>query len=220
MESREIDRRLAGALLGSGLLMAAYLLLRPYGDAEGLNADAADAFASSWWVVAHVCGAVALTLLVVTARRVSVLAAGRAGAVARLAGTWGLALVLPYCGAETFGLHAVGSAAQSDPVLIEIADDVRNQPVAITLFGVGLLLLASAAVALALAWRSTGARSRAAGLYGLLFALVLPQFFLPPAGRMAFGVACAVAASAWVVELLRGARVEPGVASRGSVSNH
>lgn len=214
MDVRAFDRKVAPPLLGSGLLMAAYLLLRPYGDADGLGASAADAFASPLWVTAHVCGAAALTLSVVVAHLVAGVAARGVGRFARVSGVLGIAMVLPYYGAEAFGLHAIGVAAQVDPALVNLADDVRNQPVAITLFGAGLLLLAGCALTTARAWQVSGSPApHAAWAYGLLFALVLPQFYLPPTGRMAFGVMCALAAAGWALAVRRTARADAGTAS-------
>ena len=57
-------RHLAMPAAASGLLMAAYLLLRPYGDGgSATTPQAAAAFASSWWVVAHLAGALSLVQL-------------------------------------------------------------------------------------------------------------------------------------------------------------
>ncbi len=142
-------------LVATGVLMAAYLALRPHGDhGATLDRDAAEAFASPWWVVAHLCGMFALAQLARLALRVDDLAGGVSGAVARWASLAGLVLVLPYYGAETFGLHAIGAAAvDGDLATLELADEVRNHPAAMTLFGLGLLLLAVGAVAAALAWR-------------------------------------------------------------------
>ena len=102
--------------------------------------------------------------------------------------------MLPYYGAETFGLHALGRAALAgDQGVLQLVDDIRDQPVALTMFGLGLILLAVCGLLVALAWhRRTG--SLAAWPLGVLMALLLPQFYLPPTGRMAYGVLYAVAA--------------------------
>ncbi|WOP19194.1 hypothetical protein [Raineyella sp. LH-20] len=148
--------------LAAGLLMAAYLLLRPY----------PDDVASPRWIAAHVCGMAAFVALTVLADRIG----GRARAVVAL----GTALLLPYYGAETFGL-----AAGADPTL------TRFQPVAVTMFAAGLVLVAVGGILLAL-------RRPAAWPLGVLMALVLPQFYLPAYGRMAFGVLF-LAAAVWFV---------------------
>ena len=197
---------LAAPLVGTGVLMAAYLLLRPYGDAAGATTmSAAEAFASPWWIAAHVCGALALASVGRLALRVSDLLVNPAARIARWTGLAGVVLVLPYYGAETFGLHALGrEALATGPEVLALVDEIRNQSVALTTFGIGLVLLAISGLVLAWTWqRASG--SRAAWPLGLLVALVLPQFYLPPAGRMAVGVAYAAAAAWWLVSLTRGA---------------
>lgn len=196
---------LVAPTVGTGVLMAAYLLLRPYGDAGGpTGAAAAAAFASPWWIVAHLCGALALASAGRLALRLSDVVPGPLARTARWTGLAGAVLVLPYYGAETFGLHALGRAAVAgDPAVLALVPEVRDQPAATATFGLGLLLLAVSGTLVALAWqRSSG--SAAAWPLGVLLALVLPQFYLPPAGRMAFGVLYAVAAAVLVVALARG----------------
>ena len=73
--------------------------------------------------------------------------------------------------------------------------EVREEPVAVAMFAVGLLALAVSGVTFALAWSRSGSGTRwAAWPLGVAVALVLPQFYLPPTGRVAFGVAYLVAA--------------------------
>ena len=70
-----------------------------------------------------------------------------------------------------------------------------------TAIGLGLLLLAVSGIATALAWRGAvrsglwAGPTWAATPLAVGAALVLPQFFLPPTGRMAFGIAYAAAAA-------------------------
>jgi len=187
--------------VASGLLMLLYLTMRPYGDAgTELTMEAAAAFASPWWLVAHVAGALALATYALLAVRVAAGSTGRAGPLSRATALTGLVLVLPYYGAETFALHVIGQEALTgDPAVLGVVEPIRNQPVAMTMFGVGLVLLAVSAVLLALAWVRSGTGPAwsiwplAAGIM-----LFLPQFFLPPGGRMVFGVAYAVAAAVLV----------------------
>lgn len=189
------DRRLVVPALASGILLVGYLLTRPYGDAAGPDtAEAAAAFAAPAWVAAHACGALGLAAFAWFAIRVGqALPTARFSALAAAAGFWGVVLVLPYYGAEAIGLHAVGRAAvDGDVGALRLVDEVRNQPVAVISFGSGLLLLAVSGVLTGSIW-SRERNSAAAWPLGILIALVLPQFFLPPAGRMAFGVLCAVA---------------------------
>lgn len=197
--------RLVAPLIGSATLMAAYLIARPYGDATGEPAVIAAAFADWRWVAAHVCGLLALaqfarmTQRLEDASRDADSRGGNPTPLARFARTTGLIgamLVLPYYGAETFGLHALGRArlADSSFPLIELTDAIRNQPAALTLFGVGLLSLAASAILVALAWRQLGTPRWAAWPLAILMAGFLPQFFLPPTGRVAYGVAYAAGA--------------------------
>lgn len=209
-------RRTAAALrlplLVTGGTMAAYLVLRPYGDhGATLDHDAATAFASPWWVVAHLCGVVALASFAHLAVRVDDLAGGAAGRLARWSALIGLVLVLPYYGAETFGLHAIGAAVvEGGPATPALADDIRSQPAALSLFGAGLLLLAGSAVATGMAWRrlvvvAGGERRLVRAAWPLVVAVALfaAQFYLPPSGRIAFGVAYLGVALLWVVAVAR-----------------
>ncbi len=181
--------------LTSGTLFATYLLIRPYGDmgADG-TLDAARAFASPAWVASHVLGALGLAAFAWLALAVGEAAQERMARIAGWAAMAGVVLVLPYYGAETFALHVLGKAALGgDTSALPLFEQVRNDPTALAMFGVGLLLLAVSGVLLALAWQRTR-RGWSAWPLGVLMALVLPQFYLPPVGRMAFGVAYAVAA--------------------------
>ena len=176
----------------SGVLMAGYLLLRPYGDADGGDPlAAADAFASTLWIASHLAGAAALVAL---AAFWSLHTAGPL----RWTGPVGAALVLLYYGAETFALHEIGARALTgDPDALELVPAVRDNPAAMTLFAAGLLILAVAGIAAALSWRRLHLPGRVAGALlplAVVAALFLPQFFLPPAGRMAYGIAFAAAA--------------------------
>ena len=165
-----------------GVMFAAYPALRPYSDEEGTAG--ADAFASSNWVLAHtfaMLGFVALALTVLYAGRRSDLA---------VVTTWiGVGLVLPYYGAETFALHALGVDAvqNANPGLIDLADPIRYSLVQSVMFGLGLVLIGVGLVAFAL-------RNRYAVVLAAGFVLFLPQFYTPPAVRIAHGVLIAVGA--------------------------
>lgn len=215
---RTIDtRHLVMPAASTGALMAAYLLVRPYGDAESSTSPAAAAaFASGWWIVAHLAGALALVQLARVGLRIDDLLGTPTTMLARWSGLAGAALVLPYFGAETFGLHAIGRAGLSDPDALALVDQVRNHPAALTTFGLGLLLLAVSGITTALAWQRATRSGRwtaptwAAWPLAIGAALVLPQFSLPPAGRMAFGVAFAVCAAVLVVAAQRAGTRERG----------
>src|SRR5947209_20439644 len=77
----------------------------------------------------------------------------------------GVGLILPYYGAEMFGLRALGQEAlrQHSSALLSLVDSIRLGPGAIV-FVLGLLLLAVGAVLVAIAvWRS-GTLSRGRGM--------------------------------------------------------
>ncbi|GAB3117920.1 hypothetical protein GCM10027055_30490 [Janibacter alkaliphilus] len=204
---------LAMPAVSSGLLMAAYLALRPYGDAaSGTSAEAAAAFADPMWVLAHLAGALALVQLGRVALRMHDLVGSLLTQIGRWSGLAGAVLVLPYYGAETFGLHAVGRAGLTDPTVMALVDEIRNQPAALTTFGLGLLLLAVSGVTVALAWRREVRSGRwdapawAAWPLAVGAVTVLPQYSLPPAGRVAYGLAFAAAALLLAVSAGRAGR--------------
>jgi hypothetical protein len=127
----------------------------------------------------------------------------------------GVGLTLPYFGAEDFGLNAIARKAAQGQVmdLLGLVDAVRFSPVPATTFAVGLLLVGAGAVLAAVAiWRSR-VLARASGiLFAAGFVLFLPQFFTPPAVRIAHGVLVA-AGSIWVALALwraSAAMTEPG----------
>lgn len=199
------SRHLLAPTVGTGVLMATYLIVRPFG-ATGSDAEAARAFASTSWVLAHVCGALALASFGRLTVRLTDLVDNTPTRVARWSGLLGTALVLPYYGAETFGLHAVGErVVEGDTPAFALVDQIRNQPAALTMFGLGLLLLAVAGIACALGWSRArlSAPVWAAWPLGVGVALLLPQFYLPPVGRMAYGVLYLGAALVLVVALVR-----------------
>lgn len=194
-------RHLAVPATTAGMLMVSYLLLRPYGDHGGPpDLAAAAAFASPWWVVAHLAGALALAQVGRIALRLHDLLGSPLTAVGRWSGLAGTVLVLPYYGAETFGLHAVGRMALTDSSVLPLVEDIRTQPAAMVSFALGLALLAAGGVAVAIAWQratrsgALEAPGWAAWPLAAAIALVLPQFYLPPTGRMAFGILFGVAA--------------------------
>lgn len=204
---------LAMPAVSSGLLMAAYLALRPYGDAaSGTSAEAAAAFADPMWVLAHLAGALALVQLGRVALRMHDLVGSLLTQIGRWSGLAGAVLVLPYYGAETFGLHAVGRAGLTDPTVMALVDEIRNQPAALTTFGLGLLLLAVSGVTVALAWRREVRSGRwdapawAAWPLAVGAVTVLPQYSLPPAGRVMYGFAFAAAALVLAVAAGRAGR--------------
>src|SRR6201987_4456441 len=175
----------AAALAAAGVLFAAYPALRPWHD-EGTVAGATAWMSSTAWVAAHFFAMLAFILmpLGLLALRAA-LAATRAEPLALTAAVlaWiGSGLVLPYYGAEDFGLHAIAGSAGSRADLLSLVHAVRFQPLAMTIFAAGLLLLAAAAIMTAVAvWRSGVLPRTSAILFATGIALFLPQFVSPAA---------------------------------------
>jgi hypothetical protein len=200
----------AVALAIAGVLFVAYPALRPWHD-ETTVAGAAASMGSSAWVAAHFFAMVGFILmsLGLLALRAAV-ASTRAEPAAMLAavlGWIGVGLTLPYYGAEDFGLHAIAGPHGHGADLLELVKAVRYQPLAITIFGTGLLLIAAAAILAGVAvWRS-GALPKASGiLFAVAFALYLPQFFGPPAVRIGHGVLVAAGSLVLAAALWKPAR--------------
>jgi hypothetical protein len=176
----------ASAFVFAGVMFLLYPALRPWHD-ETAVAGARESMSSDAWVAAHFLAmlgfiAVPLGLLVLHA----VLAA-RLSLLALLTAWIGVGLTLPYYGAEDFGLHAL--ARSQTPDLLEVVDQIRYQPVAITIFGLGLLLVGAGAVLAAVAvWRSGVLQPASGILFAVGFGLLIPQFYLPAAARIAHGV--------------------------------
>ena len=207
-------------LLG-GVLMAIYLLLRPYGDATGATTpEAAHAFASQLWIAAHVGGMLALGAYALGVHRLLSAQAGRAALVARRAAVTGAFLVQPYYGAEAFGLHVVGVRALTRPELLDLVTEIRDNGWAMALFVAGLLSLLVSGVALAIAWAQGSTRRWAVWPLAALMVLFVPQYYLPPVGRMAFGVAFLLSslALAWALTASRTEVDGRGVVSEPSVA--
>ena len=172
----------AALYLFIGLMFALYPALRPY--SEEVGSAGADAFASASWVLSHT-----FAMLGFIALGLAVLYGGRRSDLAVIT-TWvGVGLVLPYYGAETFALHALGveAAANANPGLIDLADPIRYSLVQSVMFGFGLVLIAVGLVMFAL-------RNRYAMVLAIGFVLFLPQFYTPLAARIAHGLLIAVGA--------------------------
>jgi hypothetical protein len=156
-------------LAAAGLLFLLYPVFRPWED-ETTAAGAAAAMGSSAWVWSHLFAMIGFILV-----PIALLEIHRTAAIT----FWvGAGLTLPYYGAEDFGLHEIAG----QPNILELAEAVRYNPVAVTTFTLGLVTMGVAAVMVAIKLRTTAAILFAAG-----FALFLPQFFTPPAVRIAHG---------------------------------
>ena len=194
----------AVSLAAAGILFALYPLLRPWHD-ESAVAGATASMSSPAWVASHffaMLGFVLVPLGLLAVR--GALADTQPGSMAQTATVvaWaGAGLTLPYYGAEDFGLHAIASQHANN--LLSLIQAVRYQPLAITMFGAGLVLLAIGSVLAAVAiWRSRVLPRYGGVVFAVGFVLFLPQFFLPPPARIAHGLVLAaglavLAASLW-----------------------
>jgi hypothetical protein len=197
--------RLGSASLAlAGLMFVLYPALRPWHD-EATAAGATASMGSNNWVLSHffaMIGFILAPLGLLALRRVVARTRAESMAAVAFATTWiGAGLTLPYYGAEDFGLHA--AAEKGVPDLLGFAEAVRYNPVAVTIFGIGLILVGVGGVLAAIAvWRS-GVLARAAGLaYAIGMALFLPQFFTPAAVRIGHGIllgaGCVILAAALI----------------------
>ena len=195
----------AAALLAAAVLFVLYPALRPYGDAEPGMAGALS-FAAPEWPLSHFAAVLGFILLPVGLLALRTRIAG-ATATAAVAATWlGVGLVLPYYGAEAYALHAVGEqiVATGDLGLLGLIDAIRNGALQITTFGVGLVLLAIGPVLAGVAvWRSGVLARWSAVPFAAGFALFLPQFYGPPAVRIAHGVLVGIGCAVLAIELAR-----------------
>jgi hypothetical protein len=165
----------------AGLLFLLYPAVRPWTDETTVD-GAREAMASGAWVAAHAFAMVGFILvpLALLALRETI------GLLPMVVMSVGAGLVLPYYGAEDFGLHA---AATEGGDLLAVAEATRYDPVAITMFGLGLLALAAGAILTAVrVWRTAALPRHSALLFAAGFALYLPQFFAPAPVRVAHGV--------------------------------
>lgn len=152
--------RLAAITLAlSGTFFVLYPAMRPFSDESSLQG--AQAFASFSWVLAHSLAMVAFVLLALgllglygLLQRTTV----ERRAIQALVLTWvGVGLTLPYYGAETFGLHAIGREAISEknPALLSLVNSIRLQE-GLVFFLPGLAFLAAGIALFAIAiWRSS-----------------------------------------------------------------
>jgi len=203
IESRKGVARICAAALFAlaGVLFVVYPVVRPY--AAGGAPDGRAEFASPSWLVAHLAavgGFIAFGLALVALSGLLKGTGGERAAVVAVAASWiGTGLTLPYYGAETFALHALGGSDLDENAVTTLTESVRMGAAQATLFATGLLLVAVGAAAAAVAI----ARSRLlAGWAGIPmavgFALFIPQFYVDAPLRIGHGVligfGCAVVA--------------------------
>ena len=208
----------AAALAIAGAMFLAYPALRPYHD-ENTVSGATASLASPAWVAAHFLAMlgfilVPLGLLALRAAVADTKAEPLTLTAAVLA--WiGSGLTLPYYGAEDFGLHAIAGPDGHGGGLLSLVRDVRYQPVAATMFGTGLLLLAAAGIIAAIAvWRSRVLARTSGIVFAAGLALFLPQFFGTPAIRIAHGVLLGAGLFILAAALWASASRVPTIASR------
>ncbi|MGN9909178.1 hypothetical protein ACTMTJ_16665 [Phytohabitans sp. LJ34] len=193
----------AVSLATAGVLFLLYPAVRPWHDESTVDGAVAS-MGSGAWVASHAFAMVGFVLAALGLLALRDVAGGRPATAAAVT-TWvGAGLVLPYYGAEDFGLHALARRYADGERFDFLAavDAVRNQPVAITMFGVGLLVLALGGVLTAVAAHRSGVLPRSSGLlFGLGLLLFLPQFFTPAPIRIAHGALLA-AGCVWLAAAL------------------
>lgn len=213
-------RRTAAALVVAGAGFVLFPALRPWPDESRPTAELAElaaAFASDRWVVAHLCGILAIGLLAPALLGLrAVLAPGVTPRTTDLlASATGLVwaggfLAALYFGAEMFGIQAVAASAvaSGDPAgtgFLDVATDLRTGGLAVTLFGTGLILLAAGGVVTAFALRRV-ARWWFTLPFTLGLVLLLPQFWGGPGLRVVHGVLLGLGCVLLAVVALRRAR--------------
>lgn len=186
----------AAAFAAAGLTFLLYPVLRPWHD-ETTLAGASASMGSGAWVASHAFAMIGFVLVPLGLLALRTALAGTRGAGpagAALVVTWiGAGLTLPYYGAEAFALHEIArariTAGAGGPDLLGLAEAVRFNPVAMTMFGAGLILLGVGAVLAAVAVGRSGVLPRLSGVpFAVGFALWLPQFYTPAAVRIGHGV--------------------------------
>ena len=179
------------SLVVAGTCFLLYPAIRPFSDEASLNGAAA--FASPNWIVAHslaMGGFLLLSLAMLGLRALLRDTAGGRLALGALLVTWiGVGLTLPYYGAESFGLHAVGQEAISEhsDAVMTVVNSIRWEAgiwfilMGLIAVGLGTILLARAV------WKSGTLRNWSAIPLALGFALFIPQFTAPQPVRIAQG---------------------------------
>jgi hypothetical protein len=185
----------------SGLLLASFPLVRPFGDRSGDAMAAAETFASTSWVVSHILGALGFILLPVgflgLYSHLRDSPVGLRAFQGLVLSSLGVGLFLPIFGTEAFALRAIGSEAlrQNNMSLLELAHSIRMGPQ----FGflvLGLLFLAVGAILTGVAVWKSGNLPQWGGFF---LALGLSFFFplLPQTVRILDGLLTGVGAI-WV----------------------
>ncbi|MCD0446223.1 hypothetical protein LO763_21660 [Glycomyces sp. A-F 0318] len=197
----------------AGILFAVYEAAAPREDQTTLAGAAS--WTSAGWTIAHVAAIVGLILIPLGYGAIRGLLEGnrneRTAFAAATVGYIGSALTISYYGAEVYGLKAIGAraVADGDASLTEVGDAFRYDPTAMSVFAIGLVLIAVAAVLAAVAvWRSGTLHRWSAVPLAVLLATMLPQYFLPHSARIAWGALVMVAAL-WLAAALWRAAAAP-----------
>jgi hypothetical protein len=153
------NRFTAVVLVLSGLFFLLFPLIRPFFDESSIHAAAG--FSSARWILAHASGMLGFIMLALGflgvylhLQRTNV---DRRSFIALVLCWVGVGLTLPFFGAESFGLQVIGRTAQAQGSMeiLSMANQVRFGP-GLGFIGVGLLLVAAAAIVLATAvWKSS-----------------------------------------------------------------
>jgi hypothetical protein len=176
-----------------GICFVLYPAIRPFSDESTLHG--AEAFASSAWLVAHSLAMVGFILLALgllgLCSQLRETTAGTLGVSALIMIWIGVGLTLPYYGAETFALHAVGQEAtrQNDVDLFVALTNAIRFGEGIWFFGFGLVALAVGSILSAIAiWRSGILRAWSGIPLAVGLALFIPQFFTSQPVRVGHGL--------------------------------
>jgi hypothetical protein len=195
----------AVALVISGVFFVLYPALRPFSDEVSLQGAAA--FASPYWLLAHMLAMIGFTLLPIGLLglhgSLQETKQERLGYWAVVLGVIGIGFTLPFYGGEANGLHALGQEAlrQQNAALLSLAAVIRGGP-GLIMFLIGLLVLAAAGIVAAVAiWRS-GKYPRWSGIpFAAAFALYIPQFFGTRPLRVAHGLLVLIGC-VWIATVL------------------
>ncbi|WP_133884404.1 hypothetical protein [Glycomyces sp. NRRL B-16210] len=203
----------------AGVLFVLYEAAAPRADQTTL--EGAESWTSAGWAVAHIAAIVGLILIplgygalrgVIEKHGLEGTRNEKTAFLAAVIGYIGSGLTISYYGAEVYGLKAIGAraVADGDASLTEVGEAFRFDATAMAVFAIGLALIAVAAVLAAVAvWRSGTLQRWSAVPFAALMVTFLPQFFLPHAGRIAWG-ALVTAAALWIAAELWRAASKPG----------
>jgi hypothetical protein len=198
----------------AGVLFTVYEAAAPRRDQTTLAG--AESWTTAGWALAHIAAIVGLILIPLGYGAIRGFLEGtrneKTAFMAATIGYIGSALTISYYGAEVYGLKAIGQRAveDGDASLTEVGNAFRYDPTAISVFLIGLVLIAVAAVLAAVAvWRSGVLNRWSAVPLAALLVTMLPQYFLPHAGRIAWGALVLVAALWLAAELWKASSKSP-----------